>query len=141
MSQFAIASIIHLSDRKTRDTAMFRSRGVNIWDHEMPIRFGGIPLWHGMTVIRLTNGGLVVHSPTKLDIASQEEFQKLGPIVAIMAPSWWHDLYSREYLSRYTVRWNARTEFLTEVQELLLGAWTFCGLIEPSVRRFARDTR
>jgi hypothetical protein len=59
---------------------MFRSLGANIWDHEMPIRFGGIPLWHRMTVIRLTNGGLVVHSPTRLDLASQEEFQRLGPI-------------------------------------------------------------
>ena len=95
---------------------MFRSLGANIWDHEMPIRFGGIPLWHRMTVIRLTNGGLVVHSPTRLDLASEEEFQKLGPIVAIIAPSWWHDLYLREYLSAYPdarlygaptlVRWN-----------------------------------
>jgi hypothetical protein len=54
-----------------------------------------------MTVIRLTDGGLVVHSPTRLDLASQEEFQKLGPIVAIIAPSWWHDLYLRQYLSAY----------------------------------------
>jgi Domain of unknown function (DUF4336) len=80
---------------------MFRSLGVNIWDHEMPIRFGGIPLWHRMTVIRLTDGGLVVHSPTRLDLASWQEFQKLGPIVAIVAPSWWHDLYLREYLNAY----------------------------------------
>jgi hypothetical protein len=80
---------------------MFRSLGANIWDHEMPIRFGRIPLWHRMTVIRLTNGGLLVHSPTKLDLASQEQFQKLGPIVAIVAPSWWHDLFLREYLNAY----------------------------------------
>jgi hypothetical protein len=84
-----------------RTRPMFRSLGANIWDHEMPIRFGGIPLWHRMTVIRLTNGGLVVHSPTRLDLASQEEFQRLGPIVAIIAPSWWHDLYLREYLNAY----------------------------------------
>ena len=80
---------------------MFRSLGANIWDHEMPIRFGGIPLWHRMTVIRLTNGGLVVHSPTRLDLASRQEFQKLGPIVAFIAPSWWHDLHLREYLCAY----------------------------------------
>jgi len=61
---------------------MFRSLGANIWDYEIPIRFGGIPLWHRMTVIRLINGGLLVHSPTRLDVASQEEFQKLGQIVA-----------------------------------------------------------
>ena len=80
---------------------MFRSLGANIWDYEIPIRFGGLPLWHRMTVIRLIKGGLVVHSPTRLDLASQEEFQKLGPILAIIAPSWWHDLYLREYLSAY----------------------------------------
>ena len=76
---------------------MFGTLGDNIWDHEMPIRFGGIPLWHRMTVIRLSSGGLMVHSPTKLDFATQEAFQKLGPIVAIVAPSWRHDLYLREY--------------------------------------------
>ena len=67
---------------------MFRCLGDNIWDHEILIRFGGIPLWHRMTVIRLAKGGLLVHSPTKLDLVSQEEFQKLGPIAAIVAPSW-----------------------------------------------------
>jgi uncharacterized protein DUF4336 len=100
---------------------MFRPLGANIWDHETQIRFGGIPLWHRMTVIRLSEGGLVVHSPTRLDLACQEEFQKLGPIVAIIAPSWWHDLYLREYLSTYPdaklygaptlVRWNRSLPF------------------------------
>jgi Domain of unknown function (DUF4336) len=112
---------------------VFRSRGVNIWDHEMPIRFGGIPLWHRMTVIRLPNGGLVVHSPTRLDIASQEEFQKLGPIVAIIAPSWWHDLYLREYLSAYPdarlygaptlVRWNRSLPFAEVLGDLAPSLW------------------
>ena len=115
---------------------MFQSRGVNIWDHEMPIRFGGIPLWHRMTVIRLTNGGLVVHSPTRLDLASQEEFQKIGPIVAIVAPSWWHDLYLREYLSAYPdaqlygaptlARWNQSLSF-AEILGDLAPSLLHCG--------------
>src|ERR1700751_1117821 len=118
-------------DEKRRQTgrdAMFRSRGTNIWDYEMQIQFGGIPLWHRMTVIRLENGGLVVHSPTRLDLATQEEFEKLGPVVAIVAPSWWHDLYLREYLSAYPkaclygaptlARWN-RSLPLAEVLENL----------------------
>ena len=83
---------------------MFRSLGANIWDHEIPIRFGGIPLWHRMTLIRLINGGLVVHSPTRLDLATREEFQKLGAIVAIIAPSWWHDLYLRRPFSWLQIR-------------------------------------
>ena len=113
---------------------MFRSLGANIWDHEIPIRFGGIPLWHRMTVIRLINGGLVVHSLTRLDLASQEEFQKLGPILAIIAPSWWHDLYLREYLSAYPdarlyvaptlVRWNRSLPFAELLDGLAPSLWT-----------------
>ena len=79
----------------------FGCLGDNIWDHEIPIRFGGIPLWHRMTIIQLSSGGLFVHSPTRLDFATREAFQKLGPILAIVAPSWWHDLYLREYLDAY----------------------------------------
>ncbi|MGA8477757.1 MAG: DUF4336 domain-containing protein [Chthoniobacterales bacterium] len=99
----------------------------------MPIRFGGIPLWHRMTVIRLTNGGLVVHSPTRLDLASRQEFQKLGPIVAIVAPSWWHDLYLREYLSAYPdarlygaptlVRWNRSLPFAEALGDAAPSLW------------------
>jgi hypothetical protein len=100
----------------------------------MPIRFGGIPLWHRMTVIRLTNGGLVVHSPTRLDLASEEEFQKLGPIVALLAPSWWHDLYLRDYLSAYPdarlngaptlVRWNQSLSFAEVLDDSAPPLWT-----------------
>jgi hypothetical protein len=74
----------HPSERQeTRDKAMFRSRGVNIWDHEMPIRFGGIPLWHRMTVIRLMNDGLVVHSPTRLDIAFRKSFKSSARLLRL----------------------------------------------------------
>jgi hypothetical protein len=112
---------------------MFQSRGVNIWDHEMPIRFGGIPLWHRMTVIRLTSGDLVVHSPTKLTIASREQFQRLGPIAAIIAPSWWHDLYLQEYLNAYPdarlygaptlARWNRSLPFAEVLDNLAPSLW------------------
>jgi hypothetical protein len=75
---------------------MFRSLGANIWDHDAnAIRRDPVVAWlHGMTVIRFTSGDLVVHSPTRLDLkdlTSQGGFQKLGPIVAIIPPSWWHD--------------------------------------------------
>jgi hypothetical protein len=86
-----------------------------------------------MTVIRLANGGLVVHSPTRLDLESQEEFQKLGPIIAIIAPSWWHDLYLREYLSAYPdarlygaptlVRWNSSLPFAGVLGDLPASLW------------------
>ena len=87
-----------------------------------------------MTVIRLINGGLVVHSPTRLDLASRQEFQRLGPIVAIVAPSWWHDLYLREYLSAYPdarlygaptlVRWNRSLPFVEALGDAAPSLWT-----------------
>src|SRR5438132_8015010 len=105
---------------------MFRFRGVNIWDHEMPIRFGGIPLWHRMTVIRLMNGGLVVHSPTRLDLTTQEEFQKLGPIVAIIAPSWWHgSLFAEVFkrLSRRAALWGAGAREVESIAAFRRSSW------------------
>lgn len=49
-----------------------------------------------MTVIALDNGGLLLHSPTQIDAKLREELCGLGPVVAVVAPSWWHDLYLRE---------------------------------------------
>jgi uncharacterized protein DUF4336 len=123
-----------LTKAALRDTnEMFEPLGENIWDHEIPIRFGGIPLWHRMTVIRLSGGGLLVHSPTKLDFANNEAFQKLGPIVAIVAPSWWHDLYLREYLDSYPdaklhvaptlAKWNRSLPFTEILGDSAPSAW------------------
>lgn len=114
------ADIVPISER--RNTHMlFWYLGDGIWDHEMPIRFGGISLWHRMTILQLSSGGLVVHSPTKLDSATRQAFQNLSPIVAIIAPSWSHDLYLREYLTAYPgarlygapalARWNRSLPF------------------------------
>src|SRR5215469_16434206 len=112
---------------------MFRSLDANIWDYEKPIRFGGIPLWHRMTVIRLAGGDLVIHSPTKLDYSSQEEFQRLGPVAAIVAPSWWHDLYLREYTQAYPTarlyvaptlaKWNRSLSFIGVLSEVETTPW------------------
>lgn len=112
---------------------MFKPLGDNIWEHEMPIRFGGIPLWHRMTVIRLSSGGLFAHSPTKFDFATQESFQKLGPVVAIVAPSWWHDLYLREYVNAYPdaklygaptlAKWNRSLPFAEVLSDVAPSVW------------------
>ena len=86
---FAIASEIVVAEKGSTNLilgetgAMFRSLGASIWDHQMPIRFGGIPLWHRMTVIRLTNGGLVVHSPTRLNPVSRQESRSSVPLLLL----------------------------------------------------------
>jgi len=75
---------------------MLHRVGESIWVHEQRIRFGGLALWHRMSVVALAGGGLVLHSPTRLDDELKQELCDLGPVVAVIAPSWWHDLYLRE---------------------------------------------
>lgn len=75
--------------------------GDSIWGHEQTIRFGGLPLRHRMSVIKLAGGGVVLHSPTHLDPALAREIQDVGPVVAVIAPSWWHDLFLRECLHAF----------------------------------------
>jgi hypothetical protein len=73
----------------------------NIWLFERTVRFAGIPLPHTMTIIRLPTGGPFVHSPTKLDTPTTSLLASLGPVDSIVWPSWWHDMYLREYAKAY----------------------------------------
>jgi hypothetical protein len=100
---------------------MLQQLGESIWAHEQRVRFGGLALWHRMTVISLARGGLVIHSPTVVDAELRDEIFHLGPVVAIIAPSWWHDMYLRESLRTFPeaklygaatlVKWNPSLPF------------------------------
>ena len=54
-----------------------------------------------MTIMRLTNGALFLHSPVALDTDLQAELQRLGTVAFIVAPSLWHDLFIKEYVVAY----------------------------------------
>ncbi len=100
---------------------MLQSLGESLWAHQQRIRFGGLPLWHRMSVITLAGGGVVLHSPTRLDAELKEQISHLGKVVAVIAPSWWHDLYLRETVQAFPdaalygaptlVRWSRRLPF------------------------------
>src|SRR5688572_31674976 len=72
-----------------------------IWEATQPLRVAGFELGHRMTVIRLGNGEIVVHSPIKLSSAVAQDVQALGPVRAILAPSSMHDLYLREWMDAF----------------------------------------
>lgn len=69
--------------------------------HEVVLRFVRIPMWHRMTVMRLASGEVLLHSPTLLDAELRAAIDALGPVTAVIAPSWWHDLHLEETLSQY----------------------------------------
>ena len=60
-----------------------------------------LPFTTRMTVIRLPEGGLWVHSPTPLDDALKAEIDALGPVAHIVAPNrihyWWAGDWKQAY--------------------------------------------
>ena len=72
----------------------------DIWVVDGPaIRFYGAPFSTRMTVVRLSNGDIWLHSPTKLTDALAEEVLALGPICHLIAPNWIHYAYLSEWQS------------------------------------------
>lgn len=100
---------------------MLQHVGESIWCHDQLIRFGGLPLWHRMTLVRLAGGGMIIHSPTRIDEELADEIRSLGPVIAVIAPSWWHDLYlvnclhafpsARLYVAPTLARWRPSLPF------------------------------
>lgn len=84
--------------------------GENIWIVDGPsIRFYGMPFSTRATVVRLADGRLWVHSPTKLSESLAEAIGALGPVAHLIAPNWIHYAYVHEWQARFpgAVSWAA----------------------------------
>lgn len=73
----------------------------NLWTASYPIRFAGAWFPHVMTLVRLPDGSLLLHSPCRLSSVIAEEIAKIGLVKHIVAPNWFHDLYLREYRAAF----------------------------------------
>jgi len=69
----------------------------DIWVHEDVMSLAGTPLRLRMTVVRLADGSLWVHSPTALSPALQNEINQLGPVSAIAGANNGHNIWLREW--------------------------------------------
>lgn len=54
-----------------------------------------------MTIIRLSDGGLFLHSPVDLDDALRTELDSVGAVRAIVAPNKFHHLYAGDCCTAY----------------------------------------
>ena len=82
----------------------------DIWIVDGPmIRFYGLPFSTRATIVRLTNGDIWVHSPTKLEAGLIAEITALGPVRHLIAPNWIHYAYVAEWQDQFpdTVSWAA----------------------------------
>lgn len=73
----------------------------SLWTCWRPQRFFGVEMGTRMTVCRLGNGDLFVHSPVAPDEALAAELDALGPVAHVVAPSKLHHLYFAEFAGRY----------------------------------------
>lgn len=76
----------------------------DLWIVERPQRFYGLEVGTRMTVIRLADGSLLLHSPVALDAALRRELDALGPVRNVIAPNRVHHLYAGDAVRLYADR-------------------------------------
>jgi hypothetical protein len=63
-----------------------------IWTLERPVWFAGVRLRTRTTVLRLEDGGLLLHTPPPPTDALSKELAALGPVRWLLVPNCWHHL-------------------------------------------------
>jgi hypothetical protein len=89
------------SDRKRRPAP---SQSCRLWfvgrrALKLPVGLGRLPC--RITIIRLADGALFLHSPIRLDAPIRMALEELGPIRVIVAPSKAHHLFVADYVKAY----------------------------------------
>lgn len=72
-----------------------------VWAAPMAHVYMGLHIGTRMTVVRLSDGSLLLYSPIRLDDALKAEVDALGPVSHIVAPSRFHHVYFGEVASAY----------------------------------------
>lgn len=73
----------------------------DLWVATRPLRLAVGDIGTRMTVVRLRDGGLWLHSPVRLDAATRAALDALGPVRAVVAPSKVHHFFVGEYRAAY----------------------------------------
>lgn len=64
-----------------------------IWYKEYPIHYAGCDFNARMSVIRISDSKLLLHSPCEIDAATKEAISALGDVACIVAPGSYHYFY------------------------------------------------
>jgi hypothetical protein len=71
--------------------------GEGIWLAAAPVSFLGMRLTATMTVVRLPDGGLLLHSPVSMTPARREQVEALGPVRHLCVPNLFHHGWVAEW--------------------------------------------
>lgn len=80
---------------------MLRALGDDLWVAEQAQRFYGLEVGTRMTVIRLGDGSLLLHSPIALVPELRRELDALGSVRYAVAPNRFHHLYAGDVARAY----------------------------------------
>jgi len=72
-----------------------------VWIWHQPLTMMGVQLGSRMTVVRLADGGLWVHSPIALTPEIRAEMSELGEVRFVVAPNRYHHLHAGEWMRAY----------------------------------------
>lgn len=73
----------------------------SLWAAPRSLKLGVGDIGTRMTVIRLADGSLFLHSPVKLDDATRAALDALGPVRHVVAPSKVHHFFAGDYTAAY----------------------------------------
>ncbi|MGF1521457.1 MAG: DUF4336 domain-containing protein [Leptolyngbyaceae cyanobacterium] len=73
----------------------------NLWTTPQPLRFLGLEVGTRMTIVRLSNGDLVLISPILLREADRTVLNELGTVRHIVAPNLFHHLFVNQAQALY----------------------------------------
>ena len=73
----------------------------NVWARTAPLSLMGIQLGTRMSIVRLTNGKLWMHSPIELTSPLTNEINSLGEVSYIVCPNVLHHLYAKAAKEAY----------------------------------------
>ena len=90
-----------MSDERSANVPRVAELGKGIWIVERPQRFYGLEVGTRMTVIRLADGSLLLHSPVQLDGELRRELDAIGPVRFAVAPNRVHHLYAGDVAKVY----------------------------------------
>ena len=72
-----------------------------LWTVTRPFKMLGLTLASRMTVVRLGDGSLFLHSPVRLDADLRRALDALGPVRHVVAPNRMHNLFCGDYRAAY----------------------------------------
>ena len=85
----------------TDGASALRALAPDLWVAERPLNLFVGDIGARMTVVRLHDGSLFLHSPVRLDAETRGALDTLGPIRAVVAPSKVHHFFVGDYVSGY----------------------------------------